>query len=103
MHDRVSPECISWFQGTILEDYDRPFDVVQNMQTEYFTALNDATFGSPVKPTADAKVVAITADRETMTPELARPRLLALAAKRGLTPINGRIHSTARAYFLEAH
>lgn len=96
----VTSECLSYFQGTIVEDYWRNNDVVIDMQNDYFRALNDSTFAPPTdwRKDPDATVVSITPRCDTNY-DTARERITALAAKRGLKPINNTVFSTGAGCF----
>jgi hypothetical protein len=102
--ENYSSECIGWFKGTIVEDYFRSRDVVEDMAKDYFKALDRATFQKKddTAPCFRGQIVAITRDTKGIQVEEARRRLLALCEKRGLKPVTGKVYFQPRACYMEA-
>ena len=99
--DQASPECIAWFQGTVVDEFDSMLpDVVENMQ-DYFLVANNSAFTSQKRGSnPDAIKVAITPDGPITLAE-AKERIQKLAAKRGLR-VGNTVYASGRAYYMES-
>lgn len=87
------------FAGSAADEIDRTMpDIVQDMQEDFFVALNKRTF----RPRTEGCPTVTITPREPITVEEARQRIQALADKRGIELASNTVYTSGHAFYMEA-